>query len=456
MHLSFSPSELPALHAAARERAQAAAPFLPVLAERLTRARETAAAVNAASDIEQRTALRRERQRWEQGMAQAAIERSLTHHLLHRTPLESRLVWFWCNHFSVLFNKGAVRYTLDSFEFDAVAPRILGSFSDLLLNASLHPAMLAYLDNTQNRAGRINENLAREILELHTLGVDGGYTQNDVQQLALALTGIGIAGLDRDNPARLCDPPECDALNAHGAVLRPRQHQSGPKRLLGKTYDSRRGLEAIDMLNDLARHPATARHISRKLCRFWLADEPSAAAVQTVSQRFLQTGGNLLQTTEAVLNLLADGKPDGDGGADSEPRLKDPFRFLLDANRALLPAEEGRTRLNARPLAQALRNLGMGHYQRVSPDGYPLVSSAWNNNATLLLRMQVVNQQVGQYRNMWPQADWKAELRGMPARLKPLLSDATLAALEPVQPHPVEWIATALMAPEFMFESRSS
>ncbi len=397
-----------------------------------------------AAPADERPDIRKALRQWENQTGQNAIEQSLVKHLTQLTPQQSKLLWFWSNHFSVHAQKGRVRLMLESLESDVIAPRTEGNFPDLLRHAALHPAMLIYLDNTQNRKDKTNENLAREILELHTLGVNGGYQQNDVLQLAAALTGIGVADLDKKDSNLLCQPPECIALNAYGTVLRPKAHAPGPKTLLGKTYADRDGLAVLEMLNDLALHPSTARRLSLKIAQYFLGDHPSATDVNAMSERYLNSGGDLRQVLMVVKTGQARTKP-------TEPRLKDPFLFLTDAIRALRPESFADQNINTRPIANALKNLGMPHFGRISPDGYPLLSDAWNNNTTLLLRLQISRQIINQYPRIWPDSKGRTEFKELVERIEPRLSPESAAAIREFKPRPAEWLTMALMTPEFMF-----
>ncbi len=203
-----------------------------------------------------------------------------------------RLVTFWSNHFCISASKGGpVRILAGAFEREAIRPHVLGRFSDMLLAVEQHPAMLLFLDNQQslgpssragiNRKRGLNENLAREILELHTLGVGGGYTQQDVTSLARIITGWTFVGPD----GRLGDPGNF-AFNVNA-------HEPGSHTLLGKSYPDTGLAQGHDALKDLARHPSTAKFIATKLARHFVADVPPPALVARLAQRFTKTDGDL-------------------------------------------------------------------------------------------------------------------------------------------------------------------
>jgi uncharacterized protein (DUF1800 family) len=208
-------------------------------------------------------------------------------------PFRERLTWFWSNHFAVSTVKPTVFAVAGAFEREAIRPNVNGRFADLLLAATQHPTMILYLDNFLSvragfqapqgvnnpnlpRATGLNENLAREILELHTLGVNGGYTQGDVTAFARALTGWTVGGL-------------VDT----GFRFEQRRHEPGPQTVLGRTYAQDGIAQGEAILRDLAAHPATARHVATKLVRHFVADDPPPAAVERVARAFLDSGGDL-------------------------------------------------------------------------------------------------------------------------------------------------------------------
>lgn len=236
-----------------------------------------------------------------------------------------RLVWFWSNHFTVSSTNGQARAFLGSFEREAIRPHILGRFDKLLLAVVRHPGMLIYLDNVSNigpnsRAGRftgrgLNENLAREILELHTIGVDGGYTQKDVTEFAKILTGWSISRGGSGN----------------GFAYYQNRHEPGTKTLLGQTYDQRDGVEeGIIALKRLAVHPSTARFIATKLVRHFFADHPNPDQVAWLERIWLETEGDLA----AVSNALIEGP---DAFAPNAAKFRAPAEFIVTAARGLMP-----------------------------------------------------------------------------------------------------------------------
>jgi uncharacterized protein (DUF1800 family) len=287
-------------------------------------------------------------------------------------PFHERLALFWANHFTVSAEKALIFALVGSFEREAIRPHVTGRFADMLLAASSHPAMLMYLDNHLSvrkgwqprrvaRSGAfpppsgLNENLAREILELHTLGVNGGYTQADVTEFARVITGWTVRPI-----------MNVPGGGTPGFHFDPERHEPGAKTLLGKTYaeDGRAQGEAV--LRDLAAHAATARHVATKLARHFIADEPPAAAIARIERAFRESDGHLptvyralLESPEAWEHPLA--------------KLKTPIEYVVSALRAL-PAARG-----ARPeaLFAALRGLGQRPFFASSPQGWADTAEAW-------------------------------------------------------------------------------
>jgi len=242
------------------------------------------------------------------------------HQIDSAAPFAERLVTLWCNHFTVSALRGPVAPLVGAFERDAIRPHACGRFGDMLQAATLHPAMLRYLDNVQSvgpdspAGGRgkrgLNENLARELLELHALGVDGGYSQDDVRALAAVLTGWTV---DADSGETRFDA---------------RRHQPGAKRILGRRYAEDGEGEIRAVLRDLAATPACARHVADRLARHFVADEPPPALVQALSRHYLDSGGDLAEVCRAlVAHPLV-----WDAGF---PKLKLPEELGLSAYRLL-------------------------------------------------------------------------------------------------------------------------
>jgi len=313
------------------------------------------------------------------------------------TPFPERLVHFWANHFAVSADKQTVVGFAGNYENEAIRPHVIGKFSDLLISAAHHPAMLLYLDQAQsfgpdspfatrvrNRGKRqapgLNENLAREILELHTLGVRTGYTQSDVTAFAKALTGLTVAGLGRGAGQRLMP---ADARPGE-TVFIDRLHQPGAQTILGKRYDDTGARQAEAVLRDLAVHPATAKHIAAKLARHFTGDVPPAALVDRLSTDFLQTGGDL---RSLYRTLVASPEP----WAATPAMFKSPWDWTVSMLRALkVPALGERQNI-----AAMFTQLGQPVWRPGSPAGYDDKVATWAGSAALMQRVELASRIAG-------------------------------------------------------------
>jgi uncharacterized protein (DUF1800 family) len=308
------------------------------------------------------------------------------HSVATERPFVERLTQFWTNHFAVSVDKDLLTGLAGGFEREAIRPYVLGTFLDLLLAVETHPAMLLYLDNhlsvgpnspaalkgqrrgTPAKIG-INENLAREILELHTLGVGGGYTQTDVTAFAKVITGWSIGG----GPGRLADGPPGQFL------FRPQLHEPGAKVVLGRRYRDSGFDQGVAVLHDLAHHPSTARFIATKLTRHFIADEPPRGCVERLAQAFMASGGDLASVYRALI----------DSGAAWETGLakyKTPSDYIVSTYRGLtLPVDAAHA-----PLAP-FDLLGQRTWTPGSPAGWPDRSADWDGASALLRRIQWAN-----------------------------------------------------------------
>ncbi len=286
-------------------------------------------------------------------------------------PFAMHLLDFFSNHFSVSDSNLRMRALAPTLEREAIAPHIAGKFATLLLAVEQHPAMLVYLNNDQSfgpasvigkrsRHG-LNENLARETLELHTLGVEGGYTQADVRELAMGITGWSVGAIARNEAA--------------GFRFREQAHQPGTRTLLGKRYAATDQEQGKAMLLDLALHPSTARHLSFKLARHFVADEPAPELVEVMTSRWLATGGELREVLAAMLAHRA-------SWALPSVKLKTPREFVVSAARAA-----GAPGRRPRGLVAVLGTLGQQPFSAGSPAGFGDVASAWDGSEALMLRI---------------------------------------------------------------------
>ena len=321
-------------------------------------------------------------------LAYETTKRHLMRALYSPGQLREQMTWFWMNHFSVYAAKASVRWTLGEYEECAVRAHALGKFRALVLATVRSPAMLDYLDNAQSAAGRLNENYARELMELHTLGVSGGasgsrYSQQDVQELARALTGVGINATD--SVPRL--PPPRQALYLRDGLFEfnPARHDFGAKTLLGRHIGGAGFPEVEEAVTLLSRDPATARFISRKLATYFVADDPPPRLVETMAETFRRSDGDIaavlrvLFLSPELATLLAQA-PAGTG------KFKDPLQFVVSSLRL---AYDGKVISNYRPVVGWLNQLGEPLYGRVTPDGYALVEPAWTSSGQLVKRFEI-------------------------------------------------------------------
>lgn len=282
--------------------------------------------------------------------------------------LEEQLVDFWLNHFNVFGAAGATRQTIVPYERDAIRPHVLGRFADLVIASARAPAMLDYLDNRVNRAGSLNENYARELLELHTLSVDAGYTQQDVVEVARTLTGWGI-----------------DFSLADGFAFRPRQHDDGAKSILGSIEIAAGAGEAggIALLEALAVRPETAEFISRKLVRRFVSDAPPERLVNAAAETFTATGGDLRAVMETIL-LSPEFLDDIDTRGT---KYKRPAVLIASLARALAanPLDVASTVLSR------MRVLGEEPYLARPPTGYPDSSEFWASPGALVTALNAID-----------------------------------------------------------------
>src|ERR1700722_12228439 len=226
-------------------------------------------------------------------LAYEAVRRDLLRAVYSPAQLQEQMVWFWLNHFSVFQYKANLRWLVGDYEERAIRPHVFGHFKDLVMATLEHPAMLQYLDNNQNAAGHINENYARELLELHTLGVGGGYSQQDVQELARVLTGVGVNVGEQPKLK-----PEMQRLYVRSGAFEfnPARHDFGAKTLLGHPITGKGFGEVEDAVGLIVSQPACARFISRELAIYFVADNPPAALVERMAQTFM---GNDCRTRPA-------------------------------------------------------------------------------------------------------------------------------------------------------------
>lgn len=380
-------------------------------------------------------------------LSRDAATEMLLRALYSPNQLQEQLSWFWFNHFNVHQYKSNLRAMVGDYQ-DQLRSRALGKFRGLLIASATHAAMIRYLDNEQNAANRINENFAREVMELHTLGVDGGYSQKDVQELARVLTGLGLNF--SDNSPKLKPAQQALYVRQGATEFNPARHDAGEKLVLGVKVPAGGGWdEVIAQLTRLARHPSTARHISTKLAVCFAADVPLPALVDRMSRAFASSDGDIAVTLQAMF--------DAPEFAPSLARkFKDPVHYVVSAVRL---ACDGRPILNTAPMLGWLNRLGEGPYNRQTPDGYPMTEAAWSGSGQMGTRFEIArvigSGSAGLFRPEGANAvDAPAfpQLSNAPyhAVLAPTLGERTRAALDGAA-SPQEWNALLLSSPEFMF-----
>ena len=359
------------------------------------------------------------------------------------TPFVERLVWFWANHFAVSIDKLPVVGLAGTLEFEAIRPHVLGRFADMLTAVERHPAMLLYLDQAVsvgpgsqlgeaiarrgNRKVGLNENLAREILELHTLGVRTGYTQADVTEFARALTGWTVAGIGGGPLGRVLE-----GFGTPGQfVFAEPMHQPGTRTIIGKKYPDHGVRQAQAVLDDVALTPATAQHIATKLTRHFAGDDPPPAMVARLAKAFLTSGGDLPTVYAAIINSP-------EAWVDTAAKFKTPWEWSVAAYRAL-----GTQQVQPGVIVGLLNQLGQPVWKPGQPVGYDDVAGSWAGPDAMLRRVEAAERFASR-------APATIDARTLAARLFPAaLSLATAQSLQRAD-SPAQALALLLVAPEMM------
>jgi len=438
-------SALPDAVAARIAALPAAGPLMPVW-ERLGVG--SGARAGLRDDPEARQAIQREERQFVQGAVQARLL------AMANSPNQAHeaLLAFWLNHFSIFGAKNFDRLLAYDYARAVEAAMREDSFEALLRASFYHPAMQFFLDNAQSTApsslaaqmaqqramgrGRalgINENLARELMELHTLGVDGGYTQADIQELARIITGAGAWSPRMDE----ADLQRAGAVRQGVFLFDPRRHDAGEKHLLGQTFPPGRGLDEIDRaLRLLAQHPATARHVSRKLALRFLSDAPSEATVNAMTSAWRASGGRISAVLAAMMAT-----PEFAASLASHAKFREPLDQLLATARA---ACQGQPIGNGTFLAVAAMDAGQAPFMRSTPDGYGARESDWFSPAALAKRvrfaMGVAAERVPLARGP-VHADGGADMDGAPRPAQVLGQPAALRERDAERPRFLEGMA---------------
>ncbi len=340
-----------------------------------------------------------------------------------------RLTAFWSNHFCVSTAKSEIgRAAAGAFEREAIRPHVLGRFADMLMAVERHPVMLNFLDNAQSvgpdsKAGQrrkvgLNENLGREILELHTLGVGSGYTQTDVTQLARILTGWTFVGRE----GKLGEPGTF--------VFNPNAHEPGPAQLLGRTYSQEDVVQGEAALADLAREPATAHHVAFKLARHFVADSPDPALVGRLAEVFRKTDGDLAALARALVL-------DPDAWSAPPTKMRNPWEFTVAVYRAF-----GRDPDDPNPALGALNQLGMPLWRPAGPNGFTDLGADWASPEGMKTRVELAAQFARQVKNAPKPPELLEQLLG------PAASPATREAVGRAESE-AQAYALLILSPEF-------
>ncbi|MGX9783805.1 DUF1800 domain-containing protein [Janthinobacterium lividum] len=379
-------------------------------------------------------------------LAREAATRSLLLDVYSPNQLQQQLSWFWLNHFSVHQGKHNLRAMVGDYEANAIAPHALGKFRDLLGATVHHPAMLRYLDNEANAAKRINENYARELMELHTLGVNGGYSQADVQELARILTGVGV-NLGADTP-KVKPALQSQYVRRGLFEFNPNRHDYGDKQFLGQTVKGRGLAELDEALDRLSRSPATAHFISGKLAQYFVGDNPPAPLVARMAATFQQSDGMIADVLQTMFSSLEFKQSLG-------KKFKDPMHYVVSAVRL---SYDDKPILNAGPMLSWLSRMGQPLYGRQTPDGYPLADASWASPGQMTTRFDIARTigsgSAGLFKTDGPQPQEKVAFPQLASALyyqslQPALSPATRLALEQAA-SPQEWNTFLLSSPEMM------
>jgi uncharacterized protein (DUF1800 family) len=358
------------------------------------------------------------------------------------TPFMERLVWFWANHFAVSADKLELVGLSGTLEFEAIRPHLLGRFGDMLLAVEQHPAMLLYLDQAvsvgpnsafgtraaqRGRRVGLNENLAREILELHTLGVRSGYSQADVTEFARALTGWTVAGIGRGPGAR--------AAGTDGVpgdfVFVDQVHEPGARTIIGRVYPQTGVDQARAVLADVAVAPATAGHVATKLARHFAGDTPPPAMVARLQRAFLASGGDLPTLYRALIDSP-------EAWAPGTPKFKTPWEWTISTYRAL-----GSKDVQPGTIVGLMNQLGQPIWKPGQPVGYDDVAGSWAGPDAVVRRVEAAERFASH-------APGSLDARALAPKLFPAaLSPATSQSLARAE-SPAQALALLLVAPEMM------
>jgi uncharacterized protein (DUF1800 family) len=380
-------------------------------------------------------------------LAYEAARSEILHALYSPAQLQEQLTWFWLDHFSVFQYKANDAWLVGDYADHAIRPHALGHFRDLVMASLTHPAMLQYLDNAQNAAGHINENYARELMELHTLGVGSGYTQQDIQELARVLTGVGVNMAGSEPKLK----PEWQRLYRHQGAFEfnPARHDFGSKTLLGKPIQGS-GFDEVEQAVDLlVSQPACAQFVSRKLAIYFVSDDPPRSLTERMAKTFQKTHGDIAEVLETLFKSR-------EFAASLGSKFKDPMHYVISTVRL---AYDGKPIINTHPVVNWLNALGEAPFGRQTPDGFPLTEGGWASSGQISRRFEIARA-IGSGNNglFDPEDGTPAKTTGFPqlstrlyfAAVEPILSPNSRAALDRASSQ-LEWNTYLLASPDFNY-----
>ena len=333
--------------------------------------------INAITDDAQKQAERKVLNDKGNKLAYEAARREILRALYSPAQLQEQLTWLWLDHFSVFQYKANDPWLVGDYAAEAIRAHALGRFRDLVMATLTHPAMLQYLDNAQNANGHINENYARELLELHTLGVGSGYTQQDIQELARILTGVGVNAAGNEPKLK----PEWQKLYRHQGAFEfnPARHDFGAKTFLGKPINGS-GFDEVEQAVDLiVSQPACAQFVSHKLAVYFVSDNPPRSLIDHMAKTFQKTHGDIADVLETMFKSR-------EFEASLGGKFKDPMHFVISTVRL---AYDGKPIVNTHPVLNWLNALGEAPFGRQTPDGYPLTEGGWASSGQISRRFEI-------------------------------------------------------------------
>ena len=407
-------------------------------------------AIKDAATPEDKAQLQQAYQRSMNQLTADAQKRFVLRALYSPAQLQEQMTWFWMNHFNVSTRKGETRMWIGDYEERAVRPNALGNFRNLLEATMRHPAMQLYLDNASNAVGRINENYARELLELHTMGVGSGYTQADVQAMAHVLTGVGYTvRANGEPPPKIRPERQRDYVRDGFFEFNPNRHDYTPQVFLGRQLAVGGMAQVDEALDRIVESPATAHFIAKKLAVFFINDNPPQALVERTAKAFATSHGDIPATLAALLTAPEALQTFGQ-------RYKDPVHYVVGAVRL---AYDQRVASDVAPAVGWINRMGQPLYGHETPDGYPLTQTDWASSGQMTTRFDIARQIATRGAVLF-KADPKDPLEKPPypdlaqrasaqARL-PLWSEASRNALLQAK-NAADWNTYFLSAPEWMF-----